>query len=153
MKLILIRYSGAADDTLGLLFSDGKFACFMLEDEYRAVKVAGETRIPEGTYKLALRDEGRLTKKYAARFPHIHRGMLWLLDVPGFEWIYIHCGNRDEHTDGCLLVGDSAQQNITEDGFIGSSGVAYKRIYPEIAAAIERGDQVTISVRDIELEK
>ena len=47
--------------------------------------------------------------------------MLHVLDVPGFEYILIHCGNTDEHTAGCLLVGDSQENNqITKDGFIGN---------------------------------
>ena len=29
-----------------------------------------------------------------------------------------HTGNTDEHTMGCLLFGDTAQQNVTKEGFI-----------------------------------
>jgi hypothetical protein len=72
--------------------------------------------------------------------------MLWLQDVPGFEHILIHPGNRDDDTKGCILVGDSASQNITEEGSIGSSRNAYRRIYPPIAAALEAGELVIITV-------
>lgn len=147
MKIVLTRFSSGSDDTLGLLHIEGKFQAFTLEDEFRTIKVSGETRIPAGSYRILLRNEGGLTKKYQQRFPDIHKGMLWLQDVPGFEWIYIHCGNKDEHTEGCILVGDTSQQNITEDGFIGGSSSAYRRIYPVIAEAIER-ERVTIEVRD-----
>jgi len=41
---------------------DGQFVCFGLEDEYREDKVAGETRIPSGTYQVALRKEGGFHK-------------------------------------------------------------------------------------------
>ena len=149
MDLTLYRFSPQSDDTLGLLFIDDEFSCFTLEDEYRDVKVPGETRIPAGEYSILLRTEGGLQKKYRKRFARIHAGMLWLQDVPGFKWIYIHCGNRDEHTDGCILVGDSSQQNITEDGFIGGSASAYRRIYPLIADAILSGETVTITIKDI----
>jgi len=44
MKLELKRFSGQSDTTLGLMFVDGEFECFTLEDEYRADKVKGETR-------------------------------------------------------------------------------------------------------------
>jgi hypothetical protein len=75
--------------------------------------------------------------------------MLHVLDVPGFDYILIHCGNTDEHTAGCLLVGDSQENNqITKDGFIGKSTQAYKRIYPDIANAIECGE-VTITYKTI----
>ena len=62
MKLEVLRISSQNDSTSGVLFdvTDGKrkFLCYTLEDEYRAVKVKHETRIPEGTYKLTLRSEG-----------------------------------------------------------------------------------------------
>ena len=52
----------------------------------------------------------------------MHKGMLWVRDVPGFEYILIHTGNTDEHTSGCLIVGDSQENNtIIKDGFVGKS--------------------------------
>ena len=163
MNLEVIRFSSGTDSTNGILFEtiqqgneiDGifkqtKFLAYTLEDEYRSEKVFGETRIPDGTYKLGLRKVGGYHAKYSKRFPHIHIGMLHVLDVPGFEYILIHCGNTDEHTAGCLLVGDSQENNqITKDGFIGKSTQAYKRIYPRIAEAIECGEDVTITYKTI----
>ena len=129
---------------------DKEFLCYTLEDEYRSEKKYGETRIPEGTYKLGLRTVGGYHRKYKERFKDIHIGMLHVLDVPNFEYILIHCGNTDEHTAGCLLVGDSQENNkIKKDGFIGRSTQAYKRIYPEIAKAIKIGQDVTITYKDI----
>ena len=163
MNLEVIRFSSGTDSTNGILFEtiqqgneiDGifkqtKFLAYTLEDEYRSEKVFGETRIPDGTYKLGLRKVGGYHAKYSKRFPHIHIGMLHVLDVPGFEYILIHCGNTDEHTAGCLLVGDSQENNqITTDGFIGKSTQAYKRIYPRIAEAIECGEDVIITYKTI----
>ena len=154
MKLEVIRFSSEADSTNGLLFSveDEKrnFLCYTLEDEQRDVKEYGETRIPAGTYKLGLRTVGGYHGKYCIRFADIHIGMLHVLNVPGFEYILIHCGNTDEHTAGCLLVGDSQENNqITKNGFIGKSTQAYKRIYPRIAKAIECGEEVTITYKTI----
>ena len=86
------------------------------------------------------------------RFPNFHIGMLHVLDVPKFDYILIHCGNTDEHTAGCLLVGDSQENNqITKNGFIGKSTQAYKRIYPKIAKAIKNGECVTIEYKDFSL--
>ena len=163
MDLEVIRISSGTDSTNGILLEtieqgndiDGswrqkKFLAYTLEDEHRSEKKYGETRIPDGTYKLGLRKVGGYHAKYSKRFPHIHIGMLHVLDVPGFEYILIHCGNTDEHTAGCLLVGDSQENNqITKDGFIGKSTQAYKRIYPRIAEAIDCGEGVKITYKTI----
>ena len=153
MKLEVLRISSESDSTSGLVFdvtNGRKFLCYSLEDEYRSEKVMHETRVPAGTYKVLLRKEGgfhgRYTKKYGSDF---HKGMLHVQDVPGFEWILIHTGNTDEHTSGCLIVGDSQENNqLKKDGFIGRSTQAYKRIYPPIAAALEAGEEVTITYTD-----
>ena len=163
MELEVIRFSSGADSTNGMLFEtiqqgneiDGiwkqkKFLAYTLEDEQRDDKVFGETRIPNGTYELGLRKVGGYHAKYSKRFDDIHIGMLHVLNVPNFEYILIHCGNTDEHTAGCLLVGDSQENNqITTNGFIGKSTQAYKRIYPRIASALERGEKVTITYKTI----
>ena len=154
MKLQVLRFSSQKDSTSGLLFdiTNGiKFLCYTLEDEYREEKVMGETRIPQGEYSIKLRKEGGYNKKYSKRFSDIHRGMLHIIDVPGFEWILIHCGNTDEHTGGCLLLGDSQENNaIRKDGYIGHSTQAYKRVYPPIARALEKGEDVTITYIDLD---
>ena len=99
---------------------------------------------------MGLRKVGGYHAKYSKRFSDIHIGMLHVLDVPNFEYILIHCGNTDEHTAGCLLVGDSQENNqITKDGFIGKSTQAYKRIYPRIAKAIKNNETVTITYKSI----
>ena len=149
MELKLKRYSSGAESTLGLLFQDGQWLCYTLEDEEREVKVRGETRIPAGRYRIRLRNEGGLDARYRARFPKIHKGMLHLQDVPNFQWVCIHCGNDDDDTAGCPLVGNSANNNQIHDGFISSSSPAYARVYPPVADAIEAGEDVFITVGDI----
>jgi len=153
MKLEVLRFSSEADSTNGLLFEvtdiGRKFLAYTLEDEARALKVRGETRVPAGIYKIELRKEGGFHERYTKKYPGIHRGMLHVTDVPNFEYILIHTGNTDEHTAGCLLVGDSQENNqLLPDGFIGKSVNAYKRIYPRIASAIANGEEVTITYQD-----
>jgi len=154
MKLEVLRFSSEKDSTNGLLFdvSDGRsFLCYTLEDEHRDEKVMAETRIPAGTYRITLRTTGGFHGRYLKKYGSMHKGMLWVRDVPNFEYILIHTGNTDEHTAGCLIVGDSQQTNFGEsDGFIGSSTQAYKRIYPPIAAALEAGEEVTITYIDFD---
>jgi hypothetical protein len=85
--------------------------------KHRDVKVKGETRIPAGRYQVTLRTEGGFHSKYSEKYGEMHKGMLWVRDVPGFEYILIHTGNTDEHTAGCLLVGNTSDLK----GFVGSS--------------------------------
>ena len=126
--------------------------CYTLEDEARALKVKGETRVPAGTYNIGLRTEGGFHSKYSKKYFGIHVGMLHVLDVPNFEYILIHTGNTDEHTAGCLLLGDTSQQNINKEGFIGGSTSAYKRVYPIIANALVKGEQVRVKYIDFDTE-
>ena len=154
MKLEVLRFSSQKDSTNGILFDvteDRKFLAYTLEDEHREEKVMSETRIPAGTYKITLRTVGGFHGRYEKKYGNMHKGMLWVRDVPGFEYILIHTGNTDEHTAGCLLVGDSQQANFgSSDGFVGSSTQAYKRIYPSIAKALSEGKEVTINYVDFD---
>ena len=152
MKLEVIRFNDNGDSTNGLLFdiSNGerKFLCYTLEDENREVKVGGETRIPEGEYCIGWRTVGGFNARYTERFSDIHVGMLEVMDVPGFTHILIHCGNDDEDTSGCLLVGDTqSNNNSVRNGFIGKSVAAYKKLYTNIALALQSGEDVTIEYK------
>ena len=154
MKLEVLRISSQEDSTNGILYkvnTDGsrEFLAYTLEDEDRDEKVMHETRIPSGTYRVTLRTTGGFNNKYEKRFKDIHKGMLWVRDVPNFQYILIHCGNTDEHTSGCLLVGTTQTSNKkTKNGFIGRSTQAYFDVYPPIAEAIESGENVSITYVD-----
>ena len=155
MNLEVLRFSSEEDSTSGLLFDvtngERKFLAYTLEDEYREEKEMHETRIPAGTYNVTLRTVGGFHTRYTEKYGDMHKGMLWVRDVPGFEYILIHTGNTDEHTSGCLLLGDSQTNNqIKEDGFIGSSVQAYKRVYPPIAKVLEDGGTVSITYTDFD---
>ena len=107
MELEVIRFSSGTDSTNGILletiqqgneidgiFKQKKFLAYTLEDEQRSEKIIGETRIPNGTFELGLRKVGGYHARYSKRFPHIHIGMLHVLDVPGFEYILIQAYKR-----------------------------------------------------------
>lgn len=154
MKLDVVRTQFGKDATNGMLFIDGVFECFTLEDEVRDVKVHSETAIPLGEYEIKLRTEGGFHSKYTARYGAMHKGMLWLQDVPNFKWILIHTGNQDSHTAGCLLVGETQQDlDKGKDGFVGGSGDAYKKMYPKVADALLAGEKVTIKYSNINLKE
>lgn len=153
MKLKVLRFSSKEDCTNGLLFEESEmgltFLAYTLEDEHRVLKIKGETRIPAGIYNVKYRKEGGFHERYKKRYPSIHQGMLEICDVPNFKYVLIHCGNSDEHTAGCLLVGDSQENNVViKDGFIGKSSNAYKRIYPTIARSLDMGEEVMIEYID-----
>jgi len=149
MKLKLKRYSDDGDSTLGLFYIDGKFVCYTLEDESREVKVKGETCIPEGTYNVIYQDTiTPMTERYRDKYDWFDKHLM-LDNVPGFSTIYIHIGNDDSATDGCLLLGDSAISNVTKDGFIGSSKNAFRRNYKTICDALNSDISVSIEVSTI----
>lgn len=154
MNLEVLRISSQKDSTSGILFDvsnkQRKFLCYTLEDEQRDVKVWGETRIPAGKYQLSLRKEGGFHSRYLAKYGDMHKGMIHVNDVEGFEYILWHTGNTDENTAGCLLLGDTQTSNlVAKDGFIGSSVNAYKEVYPYVAAAIEN-TPVTVEYIDFD---
>ena len=150
MKLTVVRTQFGTDATNGLLFIDGIFECYTLEDQYQAVKVMHETCIPEGTYDIQFRKTGGFHAKYTERYKNAHYGMLHIQDVPNFTYILIHTGNTDEHTSGCLIVGETQQDlEVSKDGFIGSSTVAYKKMYAKVAGQLLQGKKVTIEYTTI----
>jgi hypothetical protein len=138
----LIRFKSSAVDTLGLLCLNGKFLCFTLEDEYRDVKLKGETRIPAGDYPVGFHKSPKFTPRYGHDLLHVQ-------NVPGFDFILLHPGNRETETDGCILVADTAHA-IWDGGAseLLNSKLAYDRIYPLLAAPILSGEGLTLSVID-----
>ena len=109
------RYTSDALPTLGHVLvapagTDRRFQCFSLEDRHRdGPKVAGDTRIPEGEYRLEWREAGRFAQRWQSRgFP----GSLHLQDVPGFSTILIHAGNSKKDTEGCILLGMGARLDL-----------------------------------------
>lgn len=147
MELGVLRYSDNGESTLGLLFDlADRFQCYTLEDQSQAEKVAGETRIPDGRYEIRFREVlSPMTVRYRERFSWF-TWHLELQGVPGFQYVYIHVGNDDDDSDGCLLVGDSPNNNQRHTGFLGSSTPAYQALYQRIAAALEAGERVFITI-------
>lgn len=101
MELTLKRINFAKGYTTGKLYVDGQYFCDTLEDTVRNLpteaKVAGETAIPAGTYKVIVN-----------RSPRFGRYLPRLIDVPYFTGILIHRGNTAKDTAGCILVGKDA---------------------------------------------
>lgn len=104
MDLLLKRETFTDKSTIGSLFVNGVFECFVLEDKDRSLhfqmpieeieklKVYGATCIPYGSYEIKLTMSNRFK-----------RVLPLLLNVKGYEGIRIHVGNTDADTHGCLL--------------------------------------------------
>jgi hypothetical protein len=147
MKIRIETIMTNAKCLLGRMVIDGQFQCFTLENPIRKEKIKGETAIPATMTKLGLRKDSPMAKRYDARYARIkHDGMLWLLNVVDFTYVYFHVGNTIHNTDGCILVGMGA--NVDEDGaaMLTSSSIAYVKIYQLIKAAIDRGEDVMVEV-------
>ena len=147
MQLQLERVFSGDDSTVGILNIAFRPFCFTCEDEHRLVKVYGETRIPAGVYEIKYRNVGRMVGRYKARYPW-HKGMLHLQAVPGFEFIYIHSGNTEADTLGCILVGNGAALDGSGGGSITRSRDAYAALYKRVSLALDAGEDVTIAVTD-----
>ena len=145
-----VRYGFGQESTFSRLFIASTFECFLLEDERRKVKVYGETCIPEGVYEITLRAEGGKHLDYLQRFPAFHKGMLWIRDVPNFEWAYYHIGNKASQTLGCPLTGQVPRILNSGEFEIGSSEAAYVPLYLKVSGHILGGGRVFTTIRDVE---
>ena len=155
MEIRVCRFFHGKESTGSLVAINGNgegengavFECFGLEDQHQDVKVMHETRIPNGTYDVKLREYGGHHERYKKKFD-FHKGMLQVMDVPGFTDILIHIGNTEKDTSGCLLLGESITQKNGEMLLV-SSTVAYIDFYKRVLKAFESGENVTITYLSI----
>lgn len=153
MELRVLRYSETKIDTLGILKDENaEFFSYSCEDEKREKgnKVKGETRIWDGRYKLGIRkEETPLTLKHREDYNKIWKFKftyhIEILGIPDFVGCYIHTGNTEKHTDGCLLLGDKANNNKLEPGKIELSNQAVERFYAKYYPLLEKGQEIWIS--------
>lgn len=132
MKLFLSRDTFTDDFTLGKLSMGYIFQVYTVEDKVRPEKVAGVTAIPAGTYKVVI-----------TMSPRFGRLLPLLIDVPGFEGVRIHPGNTAADTEGCIIVG----LQRTDNG-VAKSRDAMDKLQPLIQSAIDRGEEVTLTITD-----
>lgn len=143
MSLVAINKAGRGS-------KEAEFFCFGLEDERRDVKLRGETRIWEGEYKLAYQELlTEKTKEYRKRYDWFDK-FLHIKDVPEFTGIYIHIGNTDKDTLGCLLLGYDAYTDSKDfNSKIGRSTDATRDFYKIVCEALDDGEEVTILYQSI----
>jgi hypothetical protein len=144
-RITVVRINDNGQNTLSKIFIDDNFECFGLEDTFRPKKVYGQTRIPKGLYDLTLRTVGGKHSQYTnhrnATIRSIHKGMLWVRNVPGFEYILIHIGNYARDTHGCLLVGkDWVYNQQRRERMITNSTDAYINFYNKVYEDTSNGN-------------
>ena len=126
--------------TLSKIYINGELECLGLEDPVRTSKIKGKTAIPEGRYKLGLR--------YSPRFSPVYKhNLLWVQDVPDFEYILIHKGNHVDNTEGCLLPGTDigVVKNLPA---VMNSGVAYDALYEKVSPFAAKGQAEIIYINE-----
>lgn len=155
MNLLLRRLNDDGTATIGALFVNGEWVCDTLEDTFRPVKKKHETRIPAGRYKLELKPVGasRFDDSAKAMLGEGHKGMVRLVDVPGFSEVLIHWGNFHTDTSGCILVGLGDGFDDAGKHMVQRSRDAYRKIYPIIATSILARERVSLTIHNEEGRK
>jgi len=141
MELKLIRKERTEESTIGDLFINGAFECFVLEDrdrglkqsmplaEIQAAKVYGKTAIPAGRYEIAITFSNRFQKYLPL-----------IIGVPGYEGIRIHPGNKAPDTHGCLLPGEFRAVNQ-----VTNSKKAFGKLFDKLKA-VEKKEKIFIII-------
>ena len=142
MDLICQRTNFWPLSTGSELSVNGAHECYVLELPVKDAKPG--SAIAPGKYLIvlasspkfqAIAKEDMWFAAYADAMPHI-------VGIPGRSEIMLHPGNSPENTSGCLLVGETLEEN-----FVGNSRVAFAALYPKIRGAIVAGEAVSIEVR------
>jgi hypothetical protein len=96
VEILVLRTLFSRGATRGHLIVDDEPWGWTLEDQLRpfGLKLPGETCIPAGRYAVKLYNS-----------PHFGKRLPLLLDVPFFDGVLLHGGNRPADSEGCLLVG------------------------------------------------
>ena len=128
LKMKLVRKEYTDKSTIGSLYFDDVFECYILEDCVRMFKIPGKTAIPAGIYKVII--------SFSNRF---QCDMPLIVDVPNFTGIRIHWGNSDKDTEGCPLTGQTKKKD-----FVGNSRLAYLHMFAKMRERENEGMQIEI---------
>lgn len=152
MKLKLERRFPRDRYTIGKLYIDGEYFCDTLEDtdrgltssmsdaQIQGMKIKGETAIPTGRYLV---DMKTVSPRFGGRAQYqFCKGRLpRLCNTPGYHGVLIHIGNTAKDTEGCILVGENKER-----GKVLNSTATFRKLYPILKAADERGEQIWITI-------
>lgn len=148
MQLKLLRFYENKESTAGRLELNNEHFCFTIEDEHRDTKLAGETRIPMGRYRIKFnKNLTPLTKKYRSMFDWFS-WHLELQDIPNFTNVYIHIGNKEKDSDACILVNFGCVIKPDSDAVGQISTQAYEKLYKILAPLLEDDVPVYIDIHN-----
>ena len=155
MKLLLERIAKKETYTIGKLYVDGKYFIDTIEDKDRhltydmplqkikEIKVAAETAIPTGTYKI---DMNTISPKYSLKpwyYSNCHGGRLpRLVGVPGYDGVLIHVGNTAKDSAGCILVGKNDAV-----GMVTNSKSWFLKLYNIMYDVHKKGEKIEITIK------
>ena len=143
MELKLHRLFKNNTYSIGKLYIDDVYFCDTLEDTDRGIKSTmtideiaklkqkSITAIPTGRYKITLSIQSPKFKSYA-QYAFCNGYLPRLINVPGFEGVLIHIGNKPEDTDGCILVGKNKAK-----GQVLESTTTFKELYNKLKQSTE----------------
>ena len=134
--------------TLGEWRIDGQFFCYTLEDIVREIpgvpvaqwKIMHETAIPRGRYRLSL-----------VASPKFGPDSILVNDVPGYTGILVHSGLNEDHTSGCILVGDRIDRTTGTISGGKNRGVLLE-LKRRIKRALTQGEAVWLTIDDFPKE-
>lgn len=150
MKLVNTRAIFTHNSTIGRLFVDDTFLCYILEPTDRGLdstmdievikqkKVFGHTAIPTGIYNLQLVSGKLIYDRFhflKERYTPDTFMVPELQDVKDYSGVLIHPGNYPKDTEGCSLVG----KTIAAVDFIGDTPDAFYELQDKCFAAIKAG--------------
>lgn len=142
MELLVKRTTFTEESTVGELYVNGKFECYVIEDKDRGLtkdmplatieqkKVYGKTAIPKGRYEVAITFSN-----------HFQKYLPLLLGVPGYEGIRIHSGNTAADSLGCILPGKIKGKNVVQQ-----SRPAFEALFSKLKA-VEKKEKIFITIQ------
>lgn len=145
MKIEIVEIASTTDSTASMLFIDDVHCFFVIEDGYRANKVAGKTRIPPGPYYLQARMQGRFAEQYKRKFGHPFA--VEIMGIENFSDVLIHIGNTVEDTRGCPLICMGFRIDKKTGNYVGiDSTIAYKDFFSRIKDRLDKGEYIPLIV-------
>lgn len=142
MEIRLKRIARKDGYTIGQMSLNGDYFCDTLEDTDRGLNSAmsvdeilskkrkGITAIPTGEYDVIL--------TFSPRFKRV---LPLLLNVPGYQYIRVHNGNRPDSTEGCLLVGENKAK-----GQVLNSRATLEKLMSVLLECEKKKEKVTITI-------